>query len=184
MIEKEVASMATYEVDRSDSGRLPTWITIGAMKSATTSLHRYLAEHPDIAVSEPKELDFFIEPRYGKLGLDWYRRQFGSAAIAAGESSVNYTKCHKYPGVAARMHRHLPDVRLIYMVRDPFDRIESHWVHAVGEGQAAWESRRRLARPRSQQPRADIALLDPALVFPRVLRSRPDPGRVLRGVLR
>lgn len=117
------------------AGRLPTWITIGAMKSATTSLHRYLAVHPDIDTSEPKELDFFIEPRYSRLGIDWYQQQFRGTAAAAGESSVNYTKCHEHPGVAERMHRHLPDVRLIYMVRDPFDRIESHWVHAVGEGE-------------------------------------------------
>lgn len=134
MTDEEAAKMTTNHAGGSDGGRLPTWITIGAMKSATTSLHRYLAEHPDIDVSEPKELDFFIEPRYGKLGLDWYRRQFAGATVAAGESSVNYTKCHRYAGVAARMHQHLPDVRLVYMVRDPFDRIESHWVHAVGEG--------------------------------------------------
>lgn len=126
--------MSTNESHRPVAGRLPTWITIGAMKSATTSLHRYLAEHPDIDASEPKELDFFIEPRYSRLGMDWYRSQFAGSALAAGESSVNYTKCHKHAGVAARMHHHLPDVRLVYMVRDPFERIESHWVHAVGEG--------------------------------------------------
>jgi hypothetical protein len=117
-------------------GRLPTWIIIGAMKCATSSLHRYLAEHPDVATSNPKELDFFVEPRYHELGIDWYRQQFVDppGATAAGESSVNYTKCHEFPGVAERMHRHVPDVKLISVLRDPLKRIESQWIHAVGEG--------------------------------------------------
>lgn len=117
-------------------GRLPTWIMIGAMKSATSSLHRYLAEHPDVATSTPKELDFFVEHRYNELGIDWYRSQFTdpAGATAAGESSVNYTKCHEFPGVAERMHAHLPEVKLLYILRDPLSRIESQWVHSVGAG--------------------------------------------------
>lgn len=122
------------------TGRLPTWIMIGAMKSATSSLHRYLAEHPQVATSTPKELDFFCEPKYSELGVDWYRRQFNDppGALAAGESSVNYTKCHEFPGVAERMHALIPDVKLIYILRDPLARIESQWVHSVGAGK--WRS--------------------------------------------
>lgn len=117
-------------------GPLPTWIMIGAMKSATSSLHRYLAEHPQVATSTPKELDFFVKHRYDELGIDWYQKQFTNppGALAAGESSVNYTKCHEFPGVAERMHKHLPDVKLIYVLRDPILRLESQWVHAVGAG--------------------------------------------------
>ena len=116
--------------------RLPDWIIIGAMKAATSSLHRYLAQNPMITASNPKELDFFLEPKFSKRGLDWYGRQFGSPndAQVAGESSPNYTKCHEHPGVAARIHEHLPDVKLIYVLRDPLRRIESHWIHAVGAG--------------------------------------------------
>lgn len=122
--------------DATQDGRLPDWIIIGAMKAATSSLHRYLAEHPRIATSTPKELDFFIEPRYSEKGIDWYRQQFGHPpdALSAGESSVNYTKCHEFGGVAERMHRHVPDAKLIYVLRDPIERIESQWVHAVGAG--------------------------------------------------
>lgn len=117
-------------------GRLPDWLIIGAMKAATSSLHRYLAEHPQIATSTPKELDFFCEPKYSSSGIDWYRRQFDRppGALVAGESSVNYTKCHEFPGVAERIHRHMPDVKLIYVLRDPIKRIESHWIHSVGSG--------------------------------------------------
>lgn len=135
MSELETSGTATPD-DAASPGRLPDWIIIGAMKAATSSLHRYLAEHPQVATSTPKELDFFVEPRYDRLGIDWYRRQFATPAdaVVAGESSVNYTKCHEMPGVAGRMHRHLPDVKLIYVLRDPVKRIESHWVHMVGSG--------------------------------------------------
>lgn len=123
-------------MDATPDGRLPDWIIIGAMKAATSSLHRYLAEHPQIATSTPKELDFFIEHRYDELGIDWYRQQFLDPpnSVVAGESSVNYTKCQEFPGVAERMHRHVPDVKLIYVLREPLKRIESQWIHSVGAG--------------------------------------------------
>ena len=118
-------------------GRLPDWIIIGSMKAATSSLHRYLAEHPDIAASEPKETDFFLPERYESLGLEWYRQRFAEppGASIAGESSVNYTKAHEFGGVPERIHLHVPDVKLIYILRDPLRRIESHWVHSVGAGE-------------------------------------------------
>ena len=43
-------------------GVLPNLIIIGAMKCGTTALHRYLGLHPDVAMSEPKELNFFCGP--------------------------------------------------------------------------------------------------------------------------
>ncbi len=43
-------------------GALPNLIVVGAMKCATTALHRCLDAHPDVAVSEPKELNFFCGP--------------------------------------------------------------------------------------------------------------------------
>ena len=120
----------------STPNRLPDFVVIGAMKCATSSLHRYLAAHPDTAMSEPKELDFFIEPNFSRHGLDWYRQRFVGPADAAvvGESSVNYTKRHEHTGVVERMAATIPDAKLIYIVRDPLARIESHWVHSVGAG--------------------------------------------------
>jgi len=55
---------------------LPNLLVIGAQKCGTTSLHRYLAAHPEVAMSEPKELDFFVEhedrPHYVANG-NWHR---------------------------------------------------------------------------------------------------------------
>ncbi len=118
------------------TGRLPDWIIIGAMKAATSSMHKWLSLHPQIAASGRKELNFFIEPTFSDRGIDWYRQQFADppGALIAGESSVNYTKNHHYPGVAARMASVVPDVKLIYILRDPLTRIESGYVHNVADG--------------------------------------------------
>lgn len=112
--------------------RLPNFLVIGAMKSGTTSLFHYLQSHPEVFMSPLKEVDFFAgEINWGR-GLDWYRRQFSGAGpetIAIGEASTSYTKYPEYTGVPDRIGATLPDVRLIYVVRDPVERIRSHYQH-------------------------------------------------------
>jgi Sulfotransferase domain len=118
-------------------GQLPNFLVIGAMKAGTTSLYHYLRGHPHIYMPPVKELDYFArEPRSGH-GIDWYRRQFGSApaeVIAIGEASTLYTKHPRFPGVPERIAAEIPDVRLIYLVRDPIERIRSHYQHQVALG--------------------------------------------------
>jgi hypothetical protein len=106
---------------------LPNFIIIGAMKSGTSSLHAYLDEHPDISMSYPKELDFFIEERGWSKGFDWYKSHFSSAAKIRGESSVGYTQRHKYPEVPQRIQAMNSDIKLLYILRDPVDRLVSHY---------------------------------------------------------
>jgi hypothetical protein len=103
------------------AGRLPNLIIIGAAKAGTTSFHNYLDTHPEIAMSELKELRYFIDPEYvDRLG--WYRSQFDTSAKIAGESSTMYTRSPAMPGTAERMADLVPDTKLIYLVRDPIDR--------------------------------------------------------------
>ena len=114
---------------RAESGALPNLIVIGSQKCGTSGLHYYLGLHPEISMSTPKELDFFIAERNHPLGLDWYRAQFDPQAKVRGESSPNYTAYPQHVGVPERMHSIVPEARLLYMVRDPIDRIAAHWVH-------------------------------------------------------
>jgi hypothetical protein len=112
---------------------LPNLVVIGAMKCGTSSLHRYLSHHPEIFMSRKKELCFFAE-RWD-LGLDWYRAQFPEPAPVRGESSPNYSKHPAFPGVPERMHGVLgEDVKLVYVVREPVERIVSHYVDAYSHG--------------------------------------------------
>ena len=108
---------------------LPNLIVVGAAKCGTTSLHEYLDEHPEISMSAEKELHFFVEEKSWGRGLEWYESQFDPAAPVRGESSPGYTAFPLYGGVPERMARTIPDAKLVYLVRDPVERIVSHYTH-------------------------------------------------------
>jgi hypothetical protein len=110
-------------------GALPNLVVIGAQKCGTSGLHYHLSLHPEVWMSRPKELNFFIEERNWPRGLDWYKRHFDARAKVRGESSPNYTAYPQHIGVPERMRSLVPDARLVYIVRDPLDRIAAHWVH-------------------------------------------------------
>jgi Sulfotransferase family len=115
---------------------LPNFLVIGAMKAGTTSLHRYLREHPQVFMPEEKELDFFVaEKRWGR-GRSWYEAQFAAAgdAMAVGEASPTYTMYPEFTGVPGRIQALLPEARLVYAVRHPIERMRSHYLHEVEKG--------------------------------------------------
>jgi sulfotransferase family protein len=120
------------------SMRLPDVITIGAQKCGTTSLHRYLSAHPEVGVSKFKETRFFAvggDPTRGEIGnwhrgLEWYCAQFPADRRVWVESFGGlYTDYPRIDGVPERMRQVLPDPRFLYVVRDPIDRLVSHYVH-------------------------------------------------------
>jgi hypothetical protein len=117
----------------SANGVLPNLLIIGAHKCGTTALHHYLSLHPEIFMSRTKELHFFVEELNWHRGLEWYQRYFrpgppkAKSAKVYGESSPSYTNYPKYGGVPQRAYSVVPDAKLILMVRDPLDRIVSHY---------------------------------------------------------
>jgi hypothetical protein len=115
---------------------LPNFLVIGAMKAGTTSLHRYLREHPQVFMPADKELDFFVAEKRWVHGRSWYEAQFAAAdgAIAVGEASPTYTMYPQFPGVADRVAELLPNARLVYSVRHPIERMRSHYLHEVEKG--------------------------------------------------
>jgi hypothetical protein len=116
-------------------GALPNLIVIGGLKCGTTSLHHYLNLHPEIEMSRPKELNFFVEEMNWQLGTDWYRSHFPAGKAVRGETSPHYTNRPRFTGVAERMRETLGnEARVIYMVRHPIDRLLSHYLHSVGGG--------------------------------------------------
>lgn len=109
----------------------PDFIIIGAMKSATSTLHEQLAMQPGFFMSTPKEPNFFSDDSIYSLGLDWYANLFVEADKddICGESSTHYTKLPDYPLTIERMKAFLPSLKLIYVVRHPIDRLISHYIH-------------------------------------------------------
>jgi hypothetical protein len=108
-------------------------IIIGAMKCGTSSLYDYLVEHPAIAPCLTKEPEWFSRhqshrqdvPDYGDLWPDWDPARHRWAL----EASTGYTKFPREEGIPERMHAYGLRPKLLYLVRDPFARIESHFQH-------------------------------------------------------
>lgn len=126
---EELGASIMKESCRRERHKLPNLLIIGAMKCATTSLHYYLGLHPDISMSREKELNFFICEGNWHKGLEWYKSHFTGEAKIHGESSPNYTNYPFSRGVPERVYSCVPEAKLIYIARDPIDRIISHYIH-------------------------------------------------------
>lgn len=111
--------------------RKPDFIIIGAMKSATSTLHEQLALQPDFYMSTPKEPFYFSDDEVFSMGRDWYLNLFSNAEPnqLCGESSTHYTKLPDYPDTIKRMKSELPKLKLIYVLRHPVERLISHYIH-------------------------------------------------------
>lgn len=122
---------------------LPNFVVIGGLKCGTTSLHYYLSLHPEIFTSREKELNFFVKSRNWDRGVGWYRSNFVAKSAggykAFGEASPFYTSYPENDGVPRRMHSVIPGAKLIYVVRNPVERILSQYQH--------WVALRREDRP-------------------------------------
>jgi hypothetical protein len=107
--------------------RRPDFVIIGAMKSATTSLFRWLDEQPETVMAHPKETRFFSD--LWANGLGWYVDKFAGARPdqVLGEASVSYTSPTYADRAAERMAEVVPQARLIYVIRHPIERLRSHY---------------------------------------------------------
>lgn len=111
------------------------FLLIGSAKSATTSLSNGLSQHPDVCFSDPKEPQFFSDPNW-RDRLEIYYALFGKKdAKLYGEGSTNYSK---FPNYNQNIHQDIfdynPNMKIIYMMRHPIDRIVSHYIHSYNRG--------------------------------------------------
>ncbi len=131
--------------------RMPNFLIIGAMRAGTTSLYAYLEQHLQVYVPAMKEPMFFavegwksdsVDPITGKKSdatheflwkgvvgtLEAYQALFQNAgnAIAVGEASPLYLAWSDK--AAPNIHRHLPDVKIIAILRQPVERAYSHYL--------------------------------------------------------
>lgn len=114
---------------------LPAFVIIGAMKAGSTSLFRWLGAHPDVRLPEEKEPNFFSRDANWRRGLTWYEGLFpASEALLTGEASVHYTDPDAGARAARRLRAVLPGMKLIFLARDPVERLRSHYRHEVQRG--------------------------------------------------
>lgn len=106
------------------------------MKSGTTSLYRWLDSHPAVTLPRIKEPHFFSKESQWERGIDWYKGVFAEIppGPVTGEASTSYSHPHLGSVAAARIGRCLPKARLIAVVRNPLERLRSHYRHEVLRG--------------------------------------------------
>lgn len=139
---------------------LPNFVIIGVAKAGTTSLYRYLDQHPQVFMCPVKETNFFayedtragtwtdeVDPpnpaRFRVKTLEAYEALFAGVSdeIAIGEASPRYFRC---PTAARRIHACIPDVKLVASLRNPADRAFSGFLMRVRRGHAEMKIRERL----------------------------------------
>lgn len=108
----------------------PGFIGIGVQKSATTWIYDNLHDHPEVCVSEVKEINFFSH--HYDHGFQWYERHFAPSdrTQIRGEISPSY---FYEPAVPERIARYAPTVKLLLVLRDPVERAISNHKHEVRE---------------------------------------------------
>jgi hypothetical protein len=132
--------------ERTSAGRpLPDFLIIGTKRGGTTSLWRYLIQHPLVPRLFPAwntKTSHYFEENWGR-GEAWYRSHFPTTRQRAalerrhgapprvGEAAPLYMF---HPLVAGRVADLLPRVRIIVLLRDPVERAYSHWKERRGEG--------------------------------------------------
>jgi len=120
---------------------LPDFLLIGGQRCGTTSLYRYLGQHPAISTVPLGKGAHFFDTNFDK-GVDWYRSYFPTAlhrkanALSnglslTGEASPYYIFHPLVPGRVASL---LPDVKVVALLRDPVVRAHSQHTHEVARG--------------------------------------------------
>ncbi|MDQ2070132.1 sulfotransferase family protein [Natronospira bacteriovora] len=102
---------------------------IGAMKCGTNTLYKALAKHAHVATPKKKELDYFLEPHNRKPYADLF--EIGPDTRVCLDGTTQYSKYPGFKHIPQTLFDFNPDSRIIYMMRDPVERLESNVAHAI-----------------------------------------------------
>jgi hypothetical protein len=110
---------------------LPSFLLCGTQKAGTTALYDALVSHPDVCMSQPKETEFF-NWRY-RRGWEWFATHFDhyDGERVVGEAS---TRTMATPLAPERISERLPDVKLVFLLRNPIERAYSAFWYYLAQG--------------------------------------------------
>jgi hypothetical protein len=119
---------------------LPDFLVVGAMRGGTNFLGHALAGHPEVSIAR-SELHFFDVDERFRGGAAAYARYFQLAPgeKVCGERTPAYsdpTRPGIVPAIPDRIASMLPEVKLVWSLRDPVERAWSHHWHEVARGRA------------------------------------------------
>jgi hypothetical protein len=110
------------------------YIIAGAQKSGTTTLHNLIRAHPDVFTPKnPQELHYFDNETNFSKGMPWFEAHFTEHEDepVVGQTSPLYIY---HPQASERIYKVYPNVKLIFILRNPVDRAYSHYYHSVKKG--------------------------------------------------
>jgi hypothetical protein len=126
---------------QSDERRID-FIVVGAQKAGTTALFEHLGDHPQIGLSDVKEVHFFDDEARNWENPDYedYHQHFDwQRPLVRGEATPIYAY---WPQGLERIRAYNPTMKLILMLRDPAERAWSHWrmeqARGVETGAFSW----------------------------------------------
>ena len=141
---KAVGRVWSVRVGSATAGRrqLPSFILVGAQRAGTTSLFRALMSHPLVHPANFHKGVNYFDVNYDR-DFSWYQGHFPTAASLRRRSrrtpgepitfeASGYYMFH--PCAAQRIAQHLPEVRILAMLRDPIERAYSAWKHELARG--------------------------------------------------
>lgn len=120
---------------------LPNFLVIGGQRCGTSSLYKYLGQHPLVLPSLRKETEYFS--RHHGRGLAWYLAHFptrlGVELVdrARGSRPLTFEATPDYlwhPRAASRAAELVPEARIVVLLRDPVQRAWSHHRHMTRLG--------------------------------------------------
>lgn len=111
----------------------PNFLIVGVMKAATTTLSDYLSLHPNIHIPVDEIHFFNSEDKYQK-GIAYYRSLFSPepGEYMVGEKTPTYSY---YQAAPPRIAQFNPNIKLIWIFRNPTLRAYSHYWFFVQNGQ-------------------------------------------------
>ena len=127
---------------------LPTFVIAGAPKSGTTALWTFLGQHPDVCMARVKEARYFTRivgrDRHGDPTAPWRSGEFDRGQAwyedlyrhcAAGSQRGEATPTYLFAPDAPRLLRQtVPEVRILFILREPVARLYSHYWAARAAG--------------------------------------------------
>ncbi|WP_461516597.1 sulfotransferase family protein [Porticoccus sp.] len=116
-------------------------IIAGAPRCGTTSLFNYLSSHPEINAATTKEVRFFLDEGYPlpsacrfEMGLSEYARYFPGWKACDDKVLMEASPDYLFSQTALRIRERLPNARLVFILRDPKERLASYYRYAMQRG--------------------------------------------------
>ncbi len=176
----------------------PDYLVIGTKRGGTTSMAKWLLEHPDVAplfpARETRKGTYYFDVNFGR-GDAWYKSHFPTRAslnlrakrkgrpVLVGEATPYYLHS---PHAANRAVEAVPNAKIIVLLRDPIARAFSHWTERTRNNVETLSFEEALAaEPGRLEGEEDKMLADPSYVsFAHQHFSYIDQGRYARGLRR